>query len=377
MKIKRSESGKAQFDFPAPMYFIAKLVKSFPSFADTLHTLEMFRFGKKLDPYQVDRPIYVTGLARAGTTITLEMLSNHPDVGNHRYLHMVLPYAPHWVQIIADRTPIMLSPTERMHKDRIMVNRASPEAVEEIFWQRYFENALDETQSNIMGEDVSNPEFEIFYRDHIRKLLADQRASRYAAKNNYNVSRMEYIQKIFPDVKFLIIIRNPFDHIASLAKQDIIFIEVEKQDARLLDWTKVIGHREFGSAKICINLDDTNLVHEIRNHWTSGETYVKGWAKYWASVYSHVHEMLEQNQRLAKACLVVRYETLCEKPSETIDRIFEHAELDIGKFKRKHEYVDSLRPPTYYSVQYSDDEKESIKRITGPVAKLFDYDLTG
>jgi hypothetical protein len=375
MKIKRRESDKAQFDFPAPMYFIAKLTRSVPALANTLHSLETSKFGKRLDSYQVDRPIYVTGVARAGTTITLEMLSKHPDVGNHRYLHMVMPYIPHWIQLIADKTPLMLSPTERIHKDRIMVNRASPEAVEEIFWQRYFDNAMDESKSNIMGEEFSDPEFEIFYRDHIRKLLADQGASRYAAKNNYNVTRMEYLQKIMPDVKFIIVVRNPFSHIASLAKQDTIFSEVERQDPRLLDWTKIIGHREFGAAKVCINVGDTNLVREIREHWSNKNTYVKGWAKYWASLYAHVHKKLEQNQDLAKAALVVKYETLCEEPSATINRIFEHAELDVSKFKQKQEYVESLRPPSYYSVQYTDKERESIIKHTGPVAKLFDYDL--
>ena len=114
MKFKRKESGKPQFDFPAPMYFIAKMVKSVPSLGNTLHSLELSKTGERIQTIQVDRPIYVTGLARAGTTITLEMLSQHPDVGTHRYLHMVLPYAPQLVQWIADKTPLMISPTERI-----------------------------------------------------------------------------------------------------------------------------------------------------------------------------------------------------------------------------------------------------------------------
>ena len=376
MKIKRSESGKAQFDFPAPMYYIAKLVRTIPAVGDTLHTLEFSRMKKSIESLKVDRPIYVTGLARAGTTVILEMLSKHPDVATHRYLHMVMPYVPHWMQSFADMTPLMLSPTERLHKDGMMVNRNSPEAVEEIFWQRYFENALDESKSSIMKKDTSNLEFEEFYKKHIRKLMQDQLRTRYAAKNNYNVSRMEYIQKIFTNVKFLIIVRNPFDHIASLAKQDSILSEVERQDPRLLDWTKIIGHREFGGAKVCINLDDANLVQEIRNHWTDKKTYVKGWAKYWASIYAYVHQTLKNNPNLSDATLVVRYETLCEEPDETIDKIIEHTELGQGKFQHvKSEYVKTLRPPSYYTVQYSDDETRSIKEITGSVARLFDYDL--
>jgi hypothetical protein len=376
MRIKRTESGKPQFDFPAPMYYIAKLAKTIPAVAESLHALESSRMRNDIKTLKVDRPIYVTGLARAGTTITLEMLSQHPDVATHRYLHMVMPYAPHWIQSIADHTPLMLSPVERLHKDGIMVNRNSPEAVEEIFWQRYFESTLDETKSNVMRQDISNPEFEKFYREHILKLIQDQLRKRYAAKNNYNVSRMEYIQKIFPDVKFLVIVRDPFSHIASLAKQDIVLSEIERQDPRLLDWTKIIGHREFGTAKICINIDDSEKVHEIRQLWKNKRTYVKGWAKYWASIYSFVHRTLKSNQNLSKATLVIRYETLCENPSVTIDRIIEHTELDPTNFANvKEKYVRTLRPPTYYSVNYSDEEIRTIKEITGPIAKLFDYDM--
>ena len=376
MKIKRSESGKAQFDFPAPMYFIAKLAQANPAVSDTLHTLEFARRRKNLETIKVDRPIYVTGLARAGTTITLEMLSQHPDVATHRYLHMVMPYIPRWIQKIADKTPIMLSPTERVHKDRIMVNRYSPEAVEEIFWQRFFKDILDESKTNVMTRKTSNPEFEMFYRDHLRKLMQYQSGTRYAAKNNYNVSRMQYLQKLFPNVKFLIIIRNPFDHIASLSKQDVILSEVERNDPRLLEWTKIIGHREFGTAKICINFDNNDTVREIRSDWGRKETYVRGWATYWASVYSHVHSVLEKNHGLKKAALVVRYETLCESPDVTIDKIIEHTELNPEVFEDvKQRYVKTLRPPSYYSVQYTNEEEESIRRITGPVAKLYDYDL--
>ncbi len=189
---------------------------------------------------------------------------------------------------------------------------------------------------------------------------------------------MAYLQKIFPSVKFLIIVRNPFNHIASLAKQDIILSEVERDDPRLLDWTKIIGHREFGSAKVCINFDNDKTVKEIRNDWSRKETYVRGWAKYWAVVYSYVHDTLEKNHSLKKATLIVRYETLCESPNETIDKIIDHTELDASMFEGiKQRYVKILRPPSYYSVQYTDDEKESIRKIAGPVAKLYDYDLSG
>ncbi|MGY5875543.1 MAG: sulfotransferase [Candidatus Thorarchaeota archaeon] len=378
MRISRTaaSSKHKEFDFPTPMYFIAKMMRSFPSLASTLHNLESAMMRKRIEDVHVDRPTYITGMARAGTTVVLEMLSQHPDIGAHRYLHMVLPYTPHYVQLIANYLPLMTKPTERVHKDGMIVTRDSPEAVEEIFWQKYFVDTVDESKSNLLDETTTHPTFESFYDLHLRKLLVNQNATRYLAKNNYNVARMEYILKLYPGAKFILMIRNPFNHIASAAKQDGIFEEMERADPRLLDWTKIIGHREFGSAKFCINMGSTETVEKIRQLWSKRDTYVKGWAIYWDAVYSHVHERLTNNPELAKASLLVRYEDLCNSPVEMIDKITTHLELDADKFSHvKEHYVATLRAPSYYRTKYSEKEQEDIIAATGETASKFGYTL--
>ena len=375
MKIEKIGTKKhKEFDFPEPMYFIAKFFHEFPFLANVVHTVESFKLRKKLDGFSIDRPIYITGLARAGTTITLEMLGKHPDVATHKYLHMVLPYTPHWTQQIANQTPIMKSPVERLHKDRIVVTRDSPEAVEEIFWQKFFENIHDETNSNVLDGQVQNPQFETFYPNHIKKLLIDQHATRYLAKNNYNVARMEYLQKLFPDVKFIVVIRDPFSHIASLIKQDRILKELEQENARLLDWTKIIGHREFGSARVCINFDDFSTAQKIRRLWDQRDTYIKGWSAYWAQTYSYIYRELQTKPNLAKASLIVRYEDLCESPEMTIDRIIEHIEVNPRMFNKiKEYYCRKLHKPTYYRTKYTKKEQENILNTTGKIAEKYGY----
>ena len=39
----------------------------------------------ELDAIAIDRPVYIAGLARSGTTILLELLAGHSDVATHRY----------------------------------------------------------------------------------------------------------------------------------------------------------------------------------------------------------------------------------------------------------------------------------------------------
>ena len=270
MKIERTETEKARkFKFPVPLYFIVKFLDQNPKVGDLMHALECYTLRNDIEKIEVDRPIYLTGLARSGTTITLEMLNEHPETATHKHYHMVCAYWPHWAEIMSRYVPVMKKPAERIHKDGIFVTQDSPEAVEELFWQKYWDESHNESISNILNSSSQNSTFEIFYDYHIKKLLYNQRATRYLAKNMYNITRMEYIQKLYPDVKFIILIRNPLNHIASYAKQDRFFTKREQSITFLLDWVKMIGHREFGSAKACVNVD--NSEKNTRNSGVMGK----------------------------------------------------------------------------------------------------------
>ncbi len=363
-----------EFSFPLSMYYFARFFFNHHKFNMKLNRWESKKLHKRTTNISIDRPIYITGLTRAGTTIILEMLSKHSDTANHRYLHMVNPYIPNFIQQIANKTRIFVKKSERLHKDRIVVNRSSPEAVEEIFWQRFFSGIIDEKVSNIYTYSTVNEEFEEFYAEHLKKLLCNQNSSRYLVKNNYNVSRMEYILKLFPTAKFLIVVRNPIDHIASIIKQDQIFHEMERKHKQLLHWTKIIGHREFGSAKLCINVNNTEEIEQIRELWKKEETCVKGWAIYWSSIYEAVLEFLQKNKELEKAVLMVRYEDLCENSNETLDNIINHLELSHEKFTEiKTEYSKKLTKPTYYKPKFSEKEIQTIIELTKKTAEKFNY----
>ncbi len=373
MKSKNNDSIK----FPLMGYAgygITKFFNSFKSISllfDRIETMFLFNDIKKLD---IDRPIYITGLARAGTTIILEMLNKHPDLASHKYKNILMPYLPDWFSQMADRFNFYTKPFERLHRDGIIVTSESPEAVEEIFWQKFFNNLHNEKVSNIISRNDSNAKFEKFYLNHIKKLIINQKCSRYLAKNNYLVSRLDYMLKIFPDSKFLLIIRNPIEHIASLIKQTKLFIKLEQKIPLLPDWLKIVGHNEFGRNQMCINLGNTELINEIHKLWRSKNTYVKGWAYYWTSIYDFIAKQLETIKKLKKATLIVKYDELCETPAIIIDKIFEHTELPAEKFENaKKYYIENLHKPTYYTPDFSKQELSDICKITEGTASRFGY----
>lgn len=327
-----------------------------------------------IEQVAIDKPIYIAGVPRAGSTIVTEMLSRHPDVTSHRYSDFPNVYTPYWRNWLAQRsqrTPARA--VERAHRDRIMVSNESPEAVEEVIWMQFFDHLHDPALDQSLTKDTDNPEFEHFYRDHIRKLLLVRKRSRYLAKGNYNATRLGYIRKVFPDARLVVPIRNPVNQVASLVKQDRLFEQANMEDPRVDRQLRMSGHFEFGPGRRAVRIGDGENARTIQEHWQAGRS-VGGWALYWASIYNHVLDTLEQDPDLDSAVFLLRYEDLCRDPEATLRRLFEHARLDGAAAEPLiAEYVERISEPDYYRPDFSDEEFEQLTEICHPVASRLGY----
>ncbi|MBV8722005.1 MAG: sulfotransferase, partial [Candidatus Eremiobacteraeota bacterium] len=199
--------------------------------------------------------------------------------------------------------------------------------------------------------------------------------SRYASKAIMCVIRMQYIQRIFPDARFFLYVRNPIDHVASLLKQDRIWDEIDQNDPRQIEIIELTGHHEFGKRQILANLGDAATVREIRELMSQGHT-VRARARYWAYVYRFVLDQLAADPDLASAVCVVRYEDLCGNSLETIDRIVSHIELPTEPFAAtRAAYAEKLSLPDYYRPNFDAAELGDIVDVTHGVASQFGYDV--
>ncbi|MFP1679976.1 sulfotransferase family protein [Alloalcanivorax sp. C16-2] len=337
-----------------------------------LGNLETRIVGDAIADLSVDRPIYVTGLARSGTTIVLEHLAAHPEVATHRYADFPFLPVPYWWNRWLSLVPGATEQArERAHQDGIKVTSKSPEAFEEMLWMAFFPDIHDPARSSVLGRDASHPEFEAFYDQHIRKLLAVRRRRRYLAKGNYNLARLGYLHRLYPDARFLLMIRDPVWHIASLMKQQDLFVAGESKEPRALDHMRRVGHYEFGLDRRAINTGDDRLTAYIGELWDGGNE-VEGWARYWAAIYDHVADVLERDPALREAALVVRYEDLCGTPRDTLEKLFAHAGLEVSA-STLEDAAGGLHAPTYYQPRFSDHERRLIEAITAPVARRFGY----
>ena len=77
-----------------------------------LGRLETRLFSHELAEIPIDRPIFIAGLARAGTTILLEALESHPDTVSHRYRDFPLVLTPLFWNRFLDRVPRRNDPVD-------------------------------------------------------------------------------------------------------------------------------------------------------------------------------------------------------------------------------------------------------------------------
>jgi hypothetical protein len=275
------------------------------------------------------------------------------------------------------RIPVdaMRKPVPRIHRDRIEVTRDSAEMGEEILWEHFFPHIHEETNYSVLDGTTSNPAFERFYDEHLRKLALVRGRSRYVSKAIMCVVRMQYLRKMFPEARFLLYIRNPIDHVASLIKQDRIWAEIDQSDPRQIEIIELTGHHEFGPRQVMANVGEPSELREIRRLFDSGEWAVSR-ARYWAYVYGFVAKQLADDPELARRVLVVRYEDLCADSLPTIDRILAHTELSPEPFAAtRAAYGGKLSFPDYYKPSFDGDQLAAITSATGDVAQRFGYDV--
>ena len=220
---------------------------------------------------------------------------------------------------------------------------------------------------NTLDSDVANPRFERFYRDHIRKLLLISGRSRYAAKGNYNLSRLEYLLKLFPDARFVLPVRRPREQVASLIKQHRLFSAAALEHPRSVAHLDRVGHFEFGRHRTCINVDGSaEVIKSIELLWRDGQE-ARGWARYWASLYRWLASRLASNESLRQAALLVWYEELCDAPERSISRLLQHCALDDPSGELMRRWAPMMSRPTYYEPGFTAEEEKAIAEETDDV----------
>ncbi|AVP98446.1 sulfotransferase family protein [Ahniella affigens] len=304
---------------PWPDRFGAFWMRTWPDLGPWLAGLETRAIAASESLPAVKAPVFIGGLARSGSTILLEQLARLPGFASHRYADFPMLWTPYWWGRLLDRLPKSNAiPVERAHRDRILVTRESPEAFEEPLWEHFFPASGRAT--DVLDANCSNPGFEVCFRDHMAKLLLARGATRYLSKGNYNSLRIGYLAKLFPDARFLVPIRSPLAHVASLMRQDDLY---QSAPSATLQQIAARGHHEFGPAKRALR---ARAGHALIAPARADSHY---WLQQWLLVYRHVLT-LKTTSALNKQIEFVPYEAMAAAPQAGFARIAAFLSLTPG-----------------------------------------------
>ena len=281
------------------------------SFAD----IEDRVFSKQLDLCQSSRPVFITALPSAGTTLLLECLATLPEFATHCYRDMPFVLLPCFWNRYSRAFQRDVRRQERAHGDGMEIDVDSPEALEEIIWKTFWTRHYKENLIIPWSGD-RNPSFEVFFRSHMRKIILLRRRSgdtaRYVSKNNANIARTEVLRGLFPDAAIVIPFRNPFHHAMSLLQQHHNFLAIHERDSFASEYMAAIGHYDFGQ-----NLRPINFDGWLDHRQSPDAESLNFWLEYWIASYRH---LLNEAYRTLS---FVNYDRLCQDPEGGLRRLAE------------------------------------------------------
>jgi hypothetical protein len=356
---RRLEGKRKIHNVPAALDFNGLLVEALRPLWVAAGRLESGYLPDAARTRRIEKPVYVCGMARAGTTLLLEAIYRTGAFAAHNY--RAYPYID--IPVIWERWTRLPpgtnlnQPMERGHLDLLDITPDSPEAMEEMIWTHFFPRAHDPAVSNVLDETARRPSFDSYYTDHIRKVMHIASRNRYLAKGNYNMTRMAYILSLFPDAKFVIPVRRAEAQIASLMKQHYLFTRLEENDPRARRYMRRAGHFEFGLNRTPINCGDDAAVAEIQKAWRDGEE-VRGWALYWAMIHNFIRDQVLGDKKIAPNVRVLRYEDLCAQPENVLQAVMDYCGAGPTKFAQE------IRIPDYYDPGFTAAERKTIADIT-------------
>ncbi len=268
-------------------------------------------FAADLEAIKIQRPVFVTALPRAGTTLLLEAIESLPEFASHTYRNMPFVLCPMLWSKFSSGFRRSGEAQERAHQDGMLVTTDSPEAFEEMIWKAFWKRHYEEDRIRPWVE--SDAEFFDFMRNHMRKIiaLAEPTADvvpRYLSKNNLNIARIGILASNFPDAAIIVPFREPLQHAASLLRQHENFLEIHRGDRFARQYMAGIGHYDFGE-----NLRPVDFNHWLDRAADRQATTIEFWLEYWFETYSH----LAEREEIHLFC----YEDLCTDPDDTLARL--------------------------------------------------------
>lgn len=270
------------------------------------------------DPKEIvdERHVFVSGLARAGTTVLMRHFYATGAYRSLTYRDMPFVLAPNLWRRLTRSSKREIATAERAHGDRILVDIDSPESLDEVFWRIFA--AKEYIGQTHLKPHAPDSETTWKYVCYVNAILTAQepRLPRYLCKNNNNILRLNSIRQAFPRALILIPFRDPLAQANSLLRQHRIFIRMQAEDPFVKSYMTWLVHHEFGHDHRPFQFSEENPILQL-SHGTDT-------IEYWLGIWCAAYEWLERS--VPEDVIFVCYEDLCND-TRVWTRLAEIAEI--------------------------------------------------
>lgn len=259
------------------------------------------------------RHVFISGLARAGTTILMRRFYSTGLFRSLTYRDMPFVLMPNLWHKLSGVSRKNIGPTERAHGDGIFIDFDSPEALDEVFWRVFCGDSY--IFDDHLGPMVASQEDIERFRRYVAAVLRARETCelRYLSKNNNNVLRLQVICDAFPNALIIVPFRDPVQHAFSLLRQHRRFVTDQAGDAFVRRYMTWLCHHEFGSDHRPFRFEADIIPHKQDS------------IDYWLFIWHDVYRYLERT--MPEGAIFLAYETLCRQTAAVWTRLQQLADI--------------------------------------------------
>jgi hypothetical protein len=338
-----------------------------------LADLEDMMFRDQLARYELDRPLFITALPRAGTTLLLELCVASGAFASQTYRHMPFVLTPLLWSRLSHGFRRFDASRERAHGDGMLVSVDSPEAFEEAAWMAFWPKRYQGDRI-VPWREEDDSIFRDFLTRHFKKIVAlsttagDGMADRscvplrYASKNNLNMARIPWLMRHFRDALCVIPFRHPLQQSASLLRQHLNFLEIHRRDPFARRYMRGIGHFDFGD-----NLRPVDFGGWLDRSQHRDPTKLGFWLAYWLAAYRFL--LVEATERVC----FVDYDALCVEPRAGLERLAHFIQVQqIDAFLTQ---ADRIQAPSPHDIDDASLDEAMVEEAKALHAHLITFSV--
>ncbi len=306
-------------------------------------------FSNKSSKLIIEEYIFITGLARSGTTALTNKIFNSQEYASLQYSNMPFLFLPNlW------RQNKKIKSLERAHKDGILIKSDSPEEFDEYFWKAHLNNTY--IQDELILHKIDD-QLITKYLSYISLVCLSKNKLKYISKNNNNILRIGSLKKI-KNSKIIILYREPKDHANSLLKLHNAFSNDQSDDQFVLDYFNFLGHHEFG-----LNHKPFLLNESLNNRMRTIDTKsINYWLLNWINYYTHILNTFDES------FILISFDDLITNQENVYDYLNTKLQLR-AKLKAAKKYV----PTEYSKIECDQDLLKEAESIFHQLSELTEY----